>query len=160
MPGVCFDGAIGRMRATDGAEVWSHAKSSAGMLGSILAPRRSRCVRRHGHLPRQDRRVGLLATSRLLDVLIATAGLSECSAACSADNWPFYIGFALFVLFCVWITLSMFATVDVIGRRIGPRRSVTWVGIVWLVPIIGATAWRLSLRRARRLRMSTRSRIT
>ena len=68
-----------------------------------------------------------------MDVLVATAGLSECAADCRAENWPFYIGFALFVLFCVWITLSMFATVDVISRHIGPRRSATWVGVVWLV---------------------------
>lgn len=83
-----------------------------------------------------------------MDVLVATAGLSECAADCRVDNWPFYIGFALFVLFCVWITLSMFATVDVISRHIGPRRSATWVGVVWLVPIIGAAAWRLSRRRS------------
>lgn len=37
----------------------------------------------------------------IVDVLMATAKLSECAAACSADNWPFYIGFALFILFCV-----------------------------------------------------------
>ena len=79
-----------------------------------------------------------------MDVLVATAGLSECAADCRADNWPFYIGFALFVLFCVWITLSMFATVDVLRRHLGLRRSSIWLCIVWIVPIFGAATWRLS----------------
>lgn len=80
-------------------------------------------------------------------VLLAEAGLSECArdAACSADfNRPFYIAFALLVLFSVWFTLSMFATVDVVGHHLGLRGSLSWVGVVWLVPVVGAAVWRLS----------------
>ncbi|MGW8815028.1 hypothetical protein [Gordonia terrae] len=80
-------------------------------------------------------------------VLLAEAGLSECArdAACSADfNRPFYFAFAMLVLFSVWSTLAMFATVDVISRHLGLRRSVTWLGVVWVVPIVGAATWRLS----------------
>lgn len=80
-----------------------------------------------------------------MNVLLAEAGLSECGrdAACSADvNRLFYIAFAMLVLFSVWFTLSMFATVDVISRHIGFRRSVMWLGVVWIIPIVGAAAWR------------------
>ncbi|EON34859.1 hypothetical protein GTC6_01350 [Gordonia terrae C-6] len=38
----------------------------------------------------------------------------------------------------------MFATVDVVGQRLGLQRSVAWLSIVWIVPIVGATVWRLS----------------
>lgn len=79
-------------------------------------------------------------------MLLAEAGLSECArdAACSADfNRPFYIAFASLVFFSVWVTLSMFATVDVASRRLGLQRSVTWLGIVWIVPVMGAAVWRL-----------------
>lgn len=89
---------------------------------------------------------------------MATAGLSESAADCRADNWPFYIGFALFVLFCVWITLSMFATVDVISRYIGPSRSATWVGVVWLVRSSARPLGAFHAA-ARRPLMSTRTRI-
>ncbi|MFT4396670.1 hypothetical protein ACLTEW_17220 [Gordonia lacunae] len=80
-------------------------------------------------------------------VLLAEAGLSECArdAACSADfNRPFYIAFAALVLFSVWVTLSGFATVDVISNRLGFLRSLAWIGVVWIVPIVGAAVWRLS----------------
>ncbi len=87
-----------------------------------------------------------------MKVLLAEAGLSECArdAACSADfNRPFYIAFAMLVVFSVWFTLSMFATVDVISRHIGFRRSVMWFAVVWIIPIVGAAAWRFgSARRA------------
>lgn len=82
-----------------------------------------------------------------MDVILAEAGLSECArdAACSADfNRPFYIAFALLVLFSVWVTLSMFATVDVVVHRLDRRRTLAWLGAVWIVPIVGAAAWRLS----------------
>ncbi|WP_156354125.1 hypothetical protein [Gordonia sp. HS-NH1] len=80
-------------------------------------------------------------------MLLAEAGLSECApdAACSADlSRVVYFAFASLVLFSVWITLSMFATVDVVGHRLGLQRSVAWLSIVWIVPIVGATVWRLS----------------
>ncbi|MFC9981204.1 hypothetical protein [Gordonia sp. NPDC127522] len=81
-------------------------------------------------------------------MLLSEAGLSECArdAACSAEfNRPFYIAFAALVLFSVWLTLSMFATVDVASRHLGPQRSMMWLCIVWIVPILGAAIWRLWL---------------
>ncbi|MAU81426.1 MAG: hypothetical protein CME34_06060 [Gordonia sp.] len=88
-----------------------------------------------------------------MNVLLAEAGLSECGrdAACSADvNRLFYTAIAMLVLFSVWFTLSMFATVDVISRHIGFRRSMMWLGVVWIIPIVGAAAWRFGPCRRRR----------
>ncbi|MYR08072.1 hypothetical protein GTV32_17975 [Gordonia sp. SID5947] len=79
-------------------------------------------------------------------MLLAEAGLSECArdAACSADfNRPFYIAFALLVLFSVWITVSAFATVDIISHRLDLQRSAIWLTVVWILPIIGVVAWML-----------------
>ncbi|GAB04401.1 hypothetical protein GOAMR_19_00880 [Gordonia amarae NBRC 15530] len=80
-------------------------------------------------------------------------GLSECArdAACSAEfNRSFYIAFALLVVLSVWITLSMFATVDVVSNHLGLQRSLVWLGVVRAGPIVGAVVWRLSRRYARR----------
>ncbi|RPA19865.1 hypothetical protein [Gordonia sp. OPL2] len=77
-------------------------------------------------------------------MLLAEAGLSECArdAACNADfSRPFYIAFGLLVLFSVWIVVSMFASVDIVVRRIGLQRSAFWLAVVWIVPIGGVLAW-------------------
>ncbi|MED5803042.1 hypothetical protein VX037_18620 [Gordonia sp. Z-3] len=86
-----------------------------------------------------------------MNVLLAEAGLSECArdAACSADfSGPFPIGIALLILLPVWFTLSMFASVDVISRHIGFRRSVIGLGVVWIIPIVGVVVWHSSRRAA------------
>jgi uncharacterized membrane protein YhaH (DUF805 family) len=86
-------------------------------------------------------------------MLLAEAGLSECArdAACSAEfNRWFYSAFACLVLLAVWITLSVFATVDIAQRRLGRRRTATWLVVVWLFPIVGAVAWPLCRPTARK----------
>lgn len=80
----------------------------------------------------------------MITVLHAEAGLSECVRydVCDPGLGIWLVQWiAGIVLVIVWLTMSLVATVDVLDAPIGVRRTVRWLAVVWLVPVLGAILW-------------------
>ena len=68
-----------------------------------------------------------------------------------ASAWPFILSVSVFAM-------SVIATVHAVMSKREPRAAVTWVGIVWLVPLVGVAMYALfGINRIRRRAQALRS---
>lgn len=80
----------------------------------------------------------------MFTVLNAEAGLSECARydVCDPDFGPWMaVWIAGLVLAMLWLAVTFAATVDILTAPIGARRTLLWLVLVWILPLVGAVAW-------------------
>lgn len=86
-------------------------------------------------------------------IVLAEAGLSECVRAGTCPEFgrglaTILVQWSLIgALVLVWLIGAQVATAGVCDAEIGVARTVAWVLVVWLLPLIGLMAWFLWSRR-------------
>lgn len=82
---------------------------------------------------------------------LAEAGLSECVNAgmCGPSTTSVVLFLVGLLAICAWVGSSMVATASVINTHPPVPRRWLWLVVAWTVPLIGAGAWWLHLRRVR-----------
>lgn len=87
----------------------------------------------------------------MIATLHAEAGLSECARYDVCDpGFEIWMGMWLagLVLVPLWLSVVLTATVDILTSPLGSLRTVGWLLVVWLLPIIGAIVWFVSAKKS------------
>ena len=82
---------------------------------------------------------------------LAESGLSECANAgtCGPSTSSMVVVLVGFLALCAWVASSMVATASIVNTHPSMPRRLLWLLATWVVPLIGAGAWWLYLRRVK-----------
>lgn len=82
---------------------------------------------------------------------LAESGLSECANAgtCGPSTSSMIVVLVGFLALCAWAATSMVATASIVNTHPSLPRRPLWLLATWVVPLIGASAWWLYLRRVK-----------